>query len=77
MGTVLDYLPLLLKIVDAAKAAIPAGTAAHTEFSQLNARLQTFKNENRDPTVEEFRDLQAHTDALTDRLEAANSRLNG
>jgi hypothetical protein len=66
----------MLKVVAAAKAAIPAGTKAYNDFKEFNERMQVFKDENRDPTPEEFRALQAETDALTDRLEAANARLN-
>jgi hypothetical protein len=76
MGTIPNALPLLIKVVDAAKAAIPAGTAAYAEFQALSAKVNAFRDEGRDPTVEEFRELQAATDALTDRLEAANARLN-
>lgn len=73
----LAMLPMLLKVIDAAKAAIPAGHQALAGFNELQGKVKQFVDENRDPTPEEFRELQATTDALTNRLEAADRRLSG
>jgi cell fate (sporulation/competence/biofilm development) regulator YlbF (YheA/YmcA/DUF963 family) len=72
-----SFLPIAIKIIEAAKLAIPAGHEAVSEFNTLEEKLRAFQQEGRDPTPEEFRALQAQTDQLTDRLEAANARLGG
>lgn len=76
MASILSLLPTLIRAVDVAATAIPAGTDAHEKLKAHRAKLQSFIDEGRDPTPAEFQELQAETDSLTDRLRAADERLN-
>ena len=69
-------LDLILKVIDLATVAIPAGSEALQELKKLRSKVNTFVAEGRDPTPEEFRELQNETDALSVRLDAADKRLN-
>jgi hypothetical protein len=76
MASIIGLLPTLIHAIDIASTAIPAGTEAYEKLQAHRAKIQSFIDEGRDPTPEEFQALQAETDALTDRLRAADNRLN-
>ena len=76
MPAILTLLPTLIRAVDIAATAIPAGSEAARKLRDHREKMQSFIDEGRDPTPEEFRELQDETDRLTDRLRAADERLN-
>lgn len=67
---------LILGILDVAERLIPAGEAALTGLKEVKDKVNQLKTEGREPTDAEWDELNATTQALTDRLEAANARLN-
>lgn len=68
MGSVLIVLRLLDLLV--------AGLGALPQIEALKAKLALFKAEGRDPTPEEWEELFSAIETDTDRLNAADERLN-
>jgi len=65
---------LAVQVAQLGQLALKEGGAAVEEFNALADKLKLFQAENRDPTADEFRALQAETNALTSRLDAAAAR---
>ena len=69
----MDYAKILLQVLDLAVV----GALTFDRAKALQAQLQPMIEEGRDPTTEEWDALRAEGIELDQRLDAANSRLNG
>lgn len=69
-------LTLILALLDQIERLLPAGERALNGLNEVKAKVGQLKAENREPTDAEWDELNATTASLTNRLEAANARLN-
>jgi len=68
---------VLLKLLDVLAVLLASYPGAKDRFDRLSAKVRTMVEEGRDPTDEEWDELNAETRELSDRLQAAapfNSR---
>lgn len=68
----MNVVDLILKLLD----LFTAGSLSYERIQALSAQLKVFKDENRDPTPEEWNTLLAEVDDLSSRLDAADKKLN-
>ena len=55
--------PTILEFANMAMGVVAAGIDVATNLQALNAKVQRFVDEGRDPTLEEWTEMQAESDA--------------
>lgn len=64
---------LILRMVDLLAAGLQFTGESRARYDRLSAKVKTMIEEGRDPTEQEFDELFAESDALTERLRAARA----